>query len=82
MHVYVMCVQYLQRPGKDIRSPVAGVTEGCELQCGCWEPNLGPLEEWLILLMADPMILASLTQFLMMQKIIYVFRTGKRWLSW
>ena len=25
--------------------PGTGVTDGCELSCGCWEFNLGPLEE-------------------------------------
>jgi hypothetical protein len=25
-------------------SPVTGVTDNCELQCGCWESNLGPLQ--------------------------------------
>lgn len=26
-----------------IRTPGAGVTEGCNLSCWCWEPNPGPL---------------------------------------
>lgn len=25
--------------------PETGVLEGCELPCGCWEPNLSPLQE-------------------------------------
>lgn len=30
--------------------PGAGVTGGCELQCGCWELNLGPLQKQGVLL--------------------------------
>ena len=30
--------------------PWIGVTAGCESPCGCWELNLGPLEEQLVLL--------------------------------
>lgn len=37
-----MHVQFPQRPEKDIRFPIAGVTSNCEPpQCGFWEPNLG-----------------------------------------
>jgi len=28
-----------------VRSPGAGVTDGCESPCGCWETNPSPLEE-------------------------------------
>jgi hypothetical protein len=31
-----------------------GVTDSCELRSGCWELNLGPLEEWLVPLTAVP----------------------------
>ena len=30
------------------------MTDGCELPCGCWELNSGPLEEWLVLLTTEP----------------------------
>ena len=30
--------------------PEIGVTDGCELPCGCWELNLSPLEEQPVLL--------------------------------
>jgi hypothetical protein len=30
---------------ESVRSPRTGVIDGCELPCGCWELNLGPLEE-------------------------------------
>jgi len=29
-------------------------TDGCELPCGCWELNLGPLKELSLLLTAEP----------------------------
>ena len=28
--------------------PETGVSDGCELQCGCWGLNLGPLQEQLL----------------------------------
>lgn len=31
-----------------------GVTEGCELPCGCWELNPGPLQEQPVLLATEP----------------------------
>ena len=31
-----------------------GVTDSCELPCGCWELNPGPLEEQSVLLTAEP----------------------------
>jgi hypothetical protein len=30
------------------------ITDGCEPPCGCWELNLGPLEEQSVLLTAEP----------------------------
>jgi hypothetical protein len=30
------------------------ITEGCEPPCGCWELNSGPLEEYPMLLTAEP----------------------------
>ena len=37
-----------------IRSSGTGVTYSCELPCGCWELNLGLLEEEPVLLTAEP----------------------------
>ena len=37
-----------------IRSLGTGVSDSCELPCGCWELNLGPLKEQLVLLTAEP----------------------------
>ena len=39
------------RPQEGVRCPGTGVTDGCELPCGCWELNPGPLEK---LLTAEP----------------------------
>lgn len=44
------CMQGPKRPGEDIRFPAPGVTEGCELLCGCWDSNLGSLEKDKVLL--------------------------------
>ena len=30
------------------------MTDGCELPCGCWDLNSGPLEEQSVLLTAEP----------------------------
>lgn len=34
-----------RKPEEGARSPEARVTDYCELLCGCWELNWGPLEE-------------------------------------
>ena len=34
--------------------PGNGLTDGCELPCGCWELNPGPLEDQPVLLTAEP----------------------------
>ena len=36
------------------RSPATGVTDSCELPCGYWELNPGPLEEQPVLLTTEP----------------------------
>lgn len=36
-----MPVWFLRRPKESIRSPVAGVTGGCEPLCECWGLNAG-----------------------------------------
>jgi hypothetical protein len=38
---------------EDVRSPGTGVVDSCELPCGCWKLNLGPLEEQPMLLTAE-----------------------------
>ena len=39
-----------------VRSPGARVTDSYELPCGCWELNLGPLEEQPVLLTTEPFL--------------------------
>lgn len=45
LSVYHICAGCPQMPESVIRSPRTGVTDSCELLCGCWELNPGPLEE-------------------------------------
>jgi hypothetical protein len=52
MQVHHICAWHPWRP-EDIRSPGTGVTDGCELLCGCWELKLGPLEEQAVLLTGE-----------------------------
>lgn len=60
MHVWPTCNMYhthgwcLQRPRKGIRYPGTGVTKGCELLCGCWDPYLNPLQEQQVFLTSEP----------------------------
>ena len=37
-------------------SPGTGSSDSCELPCGCWELNPGPLEEQSVLLTAEPFL--------------------------
>lgn len=43
MCMHTTCVQYLRNPEEGIGSPSTGITDGCELPCKFWEPNLGSL---------------------------------------
>jgi hypothetical protein len=36
------------------------ITDGCESPCGCWELNLGPLEEHPMLPTSEPSISSAL----------------------
>jgi hypothetical protein len=49
-----MCIRWVPSASggleEGIRSPGTGVRGGCELPCGCWELNSGPLEEYPVLL--------------------------------
>jgi hypothetical protein len=47
MYVYFVCMHIYvhHRHVWSDGSPGTGVTDSCELQCGCWELNLGLLEE-------------------------------------
>lgn len=44
------CVQCLGRSEEDVISTGTGNTDSCDLLCGHWEPNPGPLEEYQLLL--------------------------------
>jgi hypothetical protein len=47
--------------------PGTGVADRCELPCGCWELNSGPLEEQPVLFTAEP--------FLQPLKLIYFLKS-------
>lgn len=54
-----------QRPEKDIRCSRTEVIDICELQCGCWESNLDPLEERHFLITTSSISLApTITTFI------------------
>ena len=48
-----MCVLAALRGQKRASDPRTGVMGGCELPCGCWKLNSGPLQEQ-VLLNAEP----------------------------
>jgi hypothetical protein len=43
MHVHVHCAWSPQRPEEDAGSSGIRVTDVCEMSCGSWELNSGPL---------------------------------------
>ena len=45
---------YPRRPEEGVREPGTGLTGGCDLPCGCWELNMGPLEEQSVFLTNEP----------------------------
>lgn len=47
-----------------VRSPVTGITDGCELPCECWEQNLDPPQE-------HPMLLTPQPSLQPLQKLFY-----------
>jgi hypothetical protein len=52
--VYVLHVCLVSAEARGgVRSPRTGVTCGCEPSCGCWESDLSPLEEQLVLSTAE-----------------------------
>lgn len=49
VYVHHMCAclcrgEVSMESGEEIRAPGTGFTGGCELTCGVWELNVGPLE--------------------------------------
>ena len=55
LHALVFCQGFM--------FPGTGVTNSCELSCGCWELNLGPLEEQSVLLTAESSLQLLLCHF-------------------
>ena len=45
MSMHLVCAWYLWRSEEDIRYPGARVMYYCEMSCGCWESNPGPLQK-------------------------------------
>jgi hypothetical protein len=43
--VHCMCAWFLRRAEESSRFPGTGITDNHEPTCGCWELNLGPVEE-------------------------------------
>ena len=50
LSVHHMHAWLWRRPEQGARVPEIGVTDGCELLCGLWEQNLGPLKDQPVLL--------------------------------
>lgn len=50
MYVHHIHAWSWQRSEEGVTVPETGVTDGCESLCGCWETNLGRLQELLLLL--------------------------------
>jgi hypothetical protein len=49
-----VCMQGLWRLIEGVGFHGIGVADSCELPCGCWELNLGPLEEQPVFLTSEP----------------------------
>jgi hypothetical protein len=55
MYIYTPHVCLAPRQSEEYnRFSGTGVTDSCELPCGCWEWNLAPLKEWPMLLTTEP----------------------------
>ena len=55
---YVYNILPVYMPAGQKRAPDP-ITDGCELPCGCWELNPGPLEEQAMLLTSEPSLQPS-----------------------
>jgi hypothetical protein len=55
MWVHCRCPQTYQKRASDI------IIDGCELPCGFWELNSGPLEEQMVLLTTEPSLQSLLS---------------------
>jgi hypothetical protein len=52
MYVSILSLSW-DTPEEKVSDPM---TDGCELSCGCWELNSGPLEEQSVLLITEPSV--------------------------
>jgi hypothetical protein len=54
MYVYTLRAWLvLWRPEEVTGFPKTGITDDCELPCGCWDANRDPMEEELVLLTTE-----------------------------
>jgi hypothetical protein len=67
-HAHAWCPE---RPEEGVEFPRIGVIAGCELPCGCWGLNPGPLEEQPVLLTAKPLFQSRVYLFLKKKKYVY-----------
>jgi hypothetical protein len=52
MSVYHVCL--VPAEARSVRAQETGVIDSCELPCGCWELNPGPLKEQPVLVSTEP----------------------------
>ena len=64
MYVHRMHAWCLWKKEEAIKATRTGDTDGCEPPCGCWEMNLGPLQEPQVLLTAEPFLQPLIWGFL------------------
>ena len=83
MYVHHMCAWCLRRPEEGVGSPGTGAMDGCELPCGCWELNRGPLQEQQGLFTAEPPLQplqVTLESFFMPSvKAVFVWEVACHW---
>ncbi|CAO2613549.1 hypothetical protein LEMLEM_LOCUS16128 [Lemmus lemmus] len=56
-----------------VRVSDLGVTDSCELPCGCWELNPGPREEQSVLLTTEPSLHSNYFKETEMKKVVILF---------
>ena len=49
VYACVLCIPGIMEVRKGVSHPGTGARGVCEPSCGCWEPNLGPLQEQVLL---------------------------------
>jgi hypothetical protein len=54
IYLFIICVYTVAVFRHSRREHQIFVTDGCEPPCGCWDLDLGPLEEQSVLLTAEP----------------------------